>query len=228
MLATCATPPTFNPVVVSKDFATFEYVSGDVGLSNPIREVIAEAQRAYGDEATVACLLSIGCGHPGVIKVPKDSGSALRLEFLERLAMDSETTAREMEAQMNHLSLYHRFSVIYGMELSQDLRWKEPEVISVHTAAYLADVEVGEAVERCVDIINDGDGFTTLEQLSKHFLIVLHSPLMFLSKVWWLQDLAAASSIIDDIHTTFYCFADFYICKVRSGVDTNDFWLLPA
>lgn len=60
MLATMATAPTFDPVAVSKDFSSFEYISGELGLSNPVREVIAGAHRAFGNESTIACLLSIG------------------------------------------------------------------------------------------------------------------------------------------------------------------------
>ena len=66
MLATCATPPMFTSTSISKDFATFEYVGGGLGLSNPTREIIAEGHHAFDDEAAVACLLSIGCGHAGL------------------------------------------------------------------------------------------------------------------------------------------------------------------
>src|SRR5450432_3200047 len=78
MFATSAIAPMFTPISIGKDFATFEYVSGDLGLSNPIREVIAGAYHAFGDETTVACLLSVGCGHSGVKSLPGTSGSAAR------------------------------------------------------------------------------------------------------------------------------------------------------
>jgi hypothetical protein len=73
LLSTCSSPSIFAPTTISKDFATFEYISGDFGLSNPAREIIAEAHRAFGDERAVSCLLSIGCGHPGVNALPATS-----------------------------------------------------------------------------------------------------------------------------------------------------------
>jgi hypothetical protein len=165
MLATCATPPLFTSTSMEKDFATFEYVGGDLGLSNPTREIIGEAHRAFGDDATVACLLSIGCGHNGVKSSPSDSGVATWIDFLSGVTMDSEKTAREMAINMKYLTLYHRLSVDYGLSVDQNA-WGDPAVIATHTTTYLGDLEVVERVNRCADTINHGDGFTTLEQLS--------------------------------------------------------------
>jgi hypothetical protein len=167
MLATCATPPLFTSTSIEKDFATFEYVGGDLGLSNPTREIIGEAHRAFGDDATVACLLSIGCGHGGVRYSPSDSGVANWMDFLNSVTMDSEKTAREMAIKMKNLTLYHRLCVDYGLGADQSNTWGDPVVISTHTTTYLGDLEVIERVNSCADTITHGDGFTTLEQLSR-------------------------------------------------------------
>jgi hypothetical protein len=170
MLATCSTPPIFTPTIISNDFANFEYIGADIGLSNPTREIIAEAHRAFGDETAVSCLLSVGCGHPGVNAAPSNSGGTSWTEFLEGVAKDSEKTAQDIGAHMSRLSLYHRISVVYGLERDQVREWKTPQSITAHTTAYLNDLGVVELVERCVDTIKHGEGFTTLEQLSE-FLI---------------------------------------------------------
>jgi hypothetical protein len=167
MLATCSTPPMFTSTSISKDFATFEYVGGDLGLSNPIQEIISEAHRAFGDERTVSSLLSIGCGHPGVKAVPSDPGGTAWTDFVEQVWMDSEKTAKNFATQMNHLTLYHRFSVVYGLERNQAREWRDPESITAHTTAYLNDLSVVEPLDRCVNAIRHSDGFTTLEQLSE-------------------------------------------------------------
>ena len=166
MLATCATPPMFTPTSVYKDFSDFEYIGGDVGLSNPTAEVIAEAHRAFSDDTTVACLLSVGCGHSGVKKSPLGSGVPTWIDFLNHVTMDSEKTAHEMATRMKHLTLYHRLCVDHGLTADQSSVWMDPVVIVTHTAAYLGDLEVIERVNHCADTINHGDGFTTLEQLS--------------------------------------------------------------
>jgi hypothetical protein len=167
MLATCATPPFFTSTSIEKDFATFEYIGGDFGLSNPTREIIGEAHRTFGDNATIACLLSIGCGHGGIRSSPSDSGVATWIDFLNGVTMDSEKTAREMAIKMKYLTLYHRLSVDYGLAVDQPNVWGDPVVIATHTTTYLSDLEVAERVKSCVDTINHGDGFTTLEQLSR-------------------------------------------------------------
>ena len=166
MLATCATPPLFTSTSIEKEFATFEYTGGDLGLSNPTGQIIAEAHRTFSSDATVACLLSIGCGHSGIEPSPTGSDVATWIDFLNRVTMDSEKTAREMAARMTHLTLYHRLCVDYGLATDQPNSWMDPIVISSHTTAYLGDLEVVERVNFCADIINYGDGFTTLEQLS--------------------------------------------------------------
>ena len=165
MLITCAAPPKFAPVAIQKDPFTFEYVSGEHGLSNPIREAIREAHYAYGNEATVACLLSIGCGHSGNITLPGGSSATDRTDFLERLATDGERTAREVAVQMGRLALYHRFAVSHG--LSRGRERVNPDAVTTHTAIYLEDLEVVEAISKCAHAIVHGEGFTTLEQLSK-------------------------------------------------------------
>ena len=167
MLATCSTPPIFAPTIISKDFATFEYIGADIGLSNPTREIIAEAHRAFGDETTVSCLLSVGCGHPGVNAAPGDSGGTSWTDFLEGVARDSEKMAQDIGAHMSKLSLYHRLSVIYGLERNQAREWKDVESITAHTTAYLNDLGIVDMLDHCVNTIRHGDGFTTLEQLSE-------------------------------------------------------------
>src|SRR4051812_13950300 len=99
MLATCATPPLFVPTKLSQDYSSIEYTGADLGLSNPIREIIAAAHRAFGDETVVPCLLSIGCGHPGVNVTPSDPDRSSRIAFLERLSTDSERVAQDIARQ---------------------------------------------------------------------------------------------------------------------------------
>jgi hypothetical protein len=145
----------------------FEYVGGDLGLSNPTREVIAEAHRTFGDETTVSCLLSIGCGRSGANTVPSDPAGTTWTDFVERAWMDSEKTVQDIATQMSQLTLYHRLSVNYGLERSQVREWKDPESITAHTTTYLNDLGVVELVDCCVGTMKHGDGFTTLEQLSE-------------------------------------------------------------
>ncbi|KIM21662.1 hypothetical protein M408DRAFT_29367 [Serendipita vermifera MAFF 305830] len=105
MLATCASPPLFLPAKVIKDYSTFEYISADLGLSNPVREIIEGAHGAFGDETTVICILSLGSGHPGVNVAPDSSGAADLVEFFRRIALDGERKAQDMAIQMKKLTV---------------------------------------------------------------------------------------------------------------------------
>jgi hypothetical protein len=191
MLSTCSTPPTFIPTTISKDFATFEYASGDLGLSNPTREIIAEAHRAFGDERTVSCLLNIGCGHPGVNAIPSASSAAAWIDFVERVAMDSEKAAQEIGAQMSQLTLYHRLSVKRGLEKNQVREWQDPTFTAAHTMTYLNELDIVDLVDRCANTIKHGDGFTTLEQLSESMLELLAklAKLINCRAFWWCEGL---------------------------------------
>jgi hypothetical protein len=116
ILATLANPPLFLPASIFKDAATFEYIGGDLLLSNPIREVIEEAHGTFGPERHVACLLSLGCGHLGVLNFPENARLTSWSDLLKKLAAASEHKARDADSQMRDLGVYHRFSVEYGMD----------------------------------------------------------------------------------------------------------------
>lgn len=165
MLATCAIPPLFTPAKVIKDFSTIEYIAADLGLSNPTREIIEGAYNAFGGEMTVICLLSIGYGHRGVNVAPDNSYTSSRAIFLERIATESERTAQEIASQLGKLTLYHRFSVTYGMETLEYQSWKDPQDVAAQTRNYLNDEETVNATSQCVSTLNEGIGFTTLEYL---------------------------------------------------------------
>lgn len=166
MLVTCATPSLFTPTIITKDFSTFEFTSADLGLSNPVREILAGAHRAFGDELVIPCVLSIGCGDPGVNYSLSHSDRVSRIASLERLAMDSERVAQDIGGQLGKLTLYHRLSVDHDLDIAQHESWKDPKEIVDHTNRYLNRLEVVNAMARCVNALGDRVGFTTLEQLS--------------------------------------------------------------
>jgi hypothetical protein len=167
MLATLASPPLFTPAPILSGTSTFEYISGDLTLSNPTRLTISEAYEAFGGEQRVACLLSIGCGHPGVIVAPENSDLESWNQFVEKIVKDSEQRAEEIESQMGHLGLYHRFSVTRGLEMEKEIIAVQAEDIVTHATVYLTGVSVSRKVAMCVDSLIVRDGASSLEQLSE-------------------------------------------------------------
>ena len=73
---------------------------------------------------------------------------------------------------MAQLTLYHRISVKYGLEVDTSSAWRIPHEITTQTSTYLNDLEVGDTIGRCIDSLKEGSGFTTLEQLSKLMVMV--------------------------------------------------------
>jgi hypothetical protein len=167
-LATLATPPLFSSTSIFKDEATFEYVGADLVLSNPIREIVSEAHACFGPDEHVACLLSIGCGHPGVLPVPDVPDTAAWNNFLKKAVADNEKEAQNAARQMGHLGLYLRFSVNCGLDISPLNADVSPEEILSHTSSYLSDVSLSEEVDRCAELLKLRAGISSLEQLSKH------------------------------------------------------------
>ena len=167
LLTTLSTPPLFASVSIFKDAATFEYTGADLTLSNPTREIIAEAHAAFGGEKRVACLLNLGSGRLGVFSSPESTAISEWNQFLQRLAADGERKADGLESQMGPSGLYHRFSVTSGLKGSTFLR---PGDIVTHTSVYLAETSVSRKVDICVESLKLRDGVSSLEQLSQSFI----------------------------------------------------------
>jgi hypothetical protein len=167
MLATMTTPPFFKPVSVRNDGATYEYISGDLGLSNPIEAIIAEAYGAFGSGRHVACLMSLGCGHPGIISAPEGSDLASWNRVLGKLVMESKETAERMESQMGHLGIYHRFSVGHGLSQTTPMVQPASGDILAHTASYLTEESTSRRLDLLLDILRLREGVSSLQQLSE-------------------------------------------------------------
>lgn len=179
LLATLVTPPLFTSISIFKDSALFEYIGADLSFSNPAREIITEAYGTFGSEQSIACLLSLGCGHPGIIASPDDPDMANWMRLLERLVMDSEQKAQSIDSQMGHLGLYHRFCVATGLERELSIASPTTNDIIAHTLVYIADVIVSRKMDHCVDLLTVRDGAASLEQLSEPYTL----PLFFILRV---------------------------------------------
>ncbi|KAG6859395.1 hypothetical protein C0995_009014 [Termitomyces sp. Mi166 len=65
--ATTAAPKLFKPVSITSGGVSETFVSAGLGYSNPTSFVLKEAVMVFGHSQSVACLVSIGAGHPGHI-----------------------------------------------------------------------------------------------------------------------------------------------------------------
>lgn len=73
--ATSAAPTFFKRITIGPDGSAIDYVGAGLGCNNPVKQVLAEAAREFGDHAPIACVLSIGTdqtnsenfGNPAVV-----------------------------------------------------------------------------------------------------------------------------------------------------------------
>jgi len=182
LLTTLASPLFFTPASIYKDFATFEYTSGDLGINNPTRNILSEAHEAFGSDQRVACLLSLGCGHPGVISAPHGFDLDSWSTVLDRLVTSSEQKAQEIESQMGHLGIYYRYSVPRGFSESMSDIVTQPGDILAHTAVYLEDALVSPKLDMCVDVLKKREGGVSLGNLSEWFDAFTEKPCSFVCK----------------------------------------------
>ena len=165
VLATCATKPIFDSTIVGKGHRRKEYIGASLGANNPTFDVISEAHSLFGGASTVASLLSVGTGHPGIITLkPGNEGDDL-YKVVWDMVNDCTQRAREVEQRIGRAGIYFRFSVEQGMQNDHtsevvDLAW-----IVTQTETYLE--EQGDRLERFTKNLTTPITAITLRQLSE-------------------------------------------------------------
>ena len=160
--AVWATPGLFPSVRIGPGVMEEEIVSAASGFNNPTLEILKEAHQAFGPDATVSCLLSLGAGRVAIRSVTSDGTPASKA--LEQLAMDCEKTADEVQRRIGRLGIYFRFSVDRGLDF--DGSFSPMGNITAHTGQYLLDDAVNRGIDTCIQS-SERDSRVTLEQICK-------------------------------------------------------------
>jgi hypothetical protein len=216
ILSTCASPALFAAVKVEEGLWDHNYVSADQGLPNPTREVIKAAYQVFGEEEYVACLLNLGAGNLGVIRVSSEAGArdgmgsngrngSMAEAAAKRIAEDPERVAREMDEEIGTTGLYFRFSVEQGMQLSRAAVERRQSmkqtganggslgVVMADTVTYLGQPKIGKDIDHCVDTLSRKVGLETLYSLceTSHLIfwyrLLRHPQTDRGQPVWWLK-----------------------------------------
>ncbi|MCJ1405825.1 hypothetical protein MMC11_009055 [Xylographa trunciseda] len=136
-----------------------EYVDAGLGYNNPTKQVAAEAARIYGDDAQVACIVSIGTGQSGSVDLTRPNVFEKWLplnviEVLKQMATDSGKTAEEMELKYKNLpGIYHRLDVDRGLQSVSLDEWKSLGKVREHTKNYMRMEQIDKRVDNIVDTI---------------------------------------------------------------------------
>jgi NACHT domain len=176
VLATCATRPEFAPIPSGSGFKLREYIAAS-GAANPIHEMITEAHLLFGGDATVACLLSLGIGNPGISSFPSAAEEAMVHRIMRDMMHDCEQRAQEVEQRIGRVGIYFRFSVEQGMQNDHPGEPVDAAWMVAQTEDYLTQHDTGEKLDLFVQIFSAQTGPITLDQLSSFLrqLRALHS-----------------------------------------------------
>jgi hypothetical protein len=128
--------------------------------------VITEAHRLFGGDSSVASLLSLGVGHPGIITVPSAGGEATLHRIMRDMMDDCEQRAQEIEQRIGRVGVYSRFSVEQGMQNDHPGGPVDAAWILAQTEDYLTQHDTEEKLEQFVQIFGAQTGLITLDQLS--------------------------------------------------------------
>ena len=145
-----ASPTLFKPVKIQMlGGIVEEFVDAGYKCNNPSLMILGEAADVFGANSSIGLFLSVGAGHPGVIRLPKaDRFQQELLKALTDISEDSEHIVDELKKRFSDIShIYMRFNVPHG--LGPD-NLEEGQIVT-HVKAYLADIVVSQHVNHVVE-----------------------------------------------------------------------------
>ncbi|KAG5634305.1 hypothetical protein H0H81_002476, partial [Sphagnurus paluster] len=165
--ATSAAPTFFKSIEVGEEDGVKErFVDAGSGCNNPVRQVLNEAHLVYGKERQVACIVSIGTGHPNVIGLQKPDAfqkilpTAL-IKVLQGIATDCEKVSEEFEKEYadgnGNAKVYFRFNVQQGLQNVSLAEWDKLAEVKTHTVKYTGETQVGSNISRLRQLLTAGE-----------------------------------------------------------------------
>ena len=153
--ATVASPSLFKSVKIQYlGGIVEEFVDAGYKCNNPSVVILEEATEVFGDDRAVGLFLSIGAGHPGVIKLPKaDMFQKELLKFLINISEDCEQIVDELKKRFSDIPhIYTRFNVSHGLALD---KLEEGQIVT-HVKTYLADIVESQKLNQVVESLISG------------------------------------------------------------------------
>ena len=162
--ATTAAPTFFKRISISEPGHPKEdFIDAGIKCNNPTSRLIQEACLVFGSDHPVACVVSIGTGHPGTIGLDQPSGlqkvvPSNLVHVLAQLATNCEDEARYWEHRLHWApNKYFRFNVEHGIETISLAAWKHMGEVVTCTHAYLENLKVKDAINVVVSILSNPD-----------------------------------------------------------------------
>ena len=157
--ATSAAPTFFKEVKIRiEGGTTLHFVDGGLKCNNPVGIVMEEAEKVFGGDQAVGCIVSLGSGLKSAIGVKSPAGyqKILPLGLLKALgdiATDSQIIADSTAKCFGPKSdVYYRLNATNIGDLSL-AEWDSADEIVSHTRSYCSDPEISDKIDRVVDVL---------------------------------------------------------------------------
>jgi hypothetical protein len=137
-----AYPDTYLPVSIGTGHKQVTLIDALTIAANPGKELLREAQRAFGEDTEVATILSIGAGKGDVWGASTTSSSAMK-EAVKRATTSCEPVHEELYLRLRQTSIYFRLNVNRGSGPQMQLS----------SSAISAYLEEGVISDRLDDVI---------------------------------------------------------------------------
>jgi hypothetical protein len=161
--ACIASPDTFDPVAVGVGHKRAVLIDAMMGCANPAKELLREAQDAFGKDAEVASIISVGAGK-GNFRVMFEDGRNVGIsEGLRRGITMCEQVHEDLQHRLQETNIYYRFNV------EQDLS-VDPDVMLAHISAYLREKATSSRLDSAVTSIQYLPTGVKLKDISEYIL----------------------------------------------------------
>ncbi|KAH8833245.1 hypothetical protein DL96DRAFT_1677432 [Flagelloscypha sp. PMI_526] len=135
--ATTALPEVFIPIFIGQELLGETFSSGELRWINPADELTREASNVFDATRHIACIVSIGSGHPQHLSLLND-----RADIFRRMASDCEKLADDLERRfVNTPDVYQRVNVQQGFQGLNRFDIVTIEQVVSHTRAFLLSAQ---------------------------------------------------------------------------------------
>ncbi|KAG5634733.1 hypothetical protein H0H81_000956 [Sphagnurus paluster] len=172
--ATTAAPEFFKPIYIGDLELKEQLLGASLGWGNPVELVLDEAESVFPLHH-VACIISLGSGHPGPIAL---QFSGLRrkvpalVDVLQKISTSCEDTAERMEKKFKHATeIYSRMSVEQGHQKISFKDWKRLPEIKTHTLQYLQLSNTIQKVKSIAEVLHKCPKTTSIKELNGPVLL---------------------------------------------------------
>jgi hypothetical protein len=137
-------------------------------FTNPINEVLDEAEQIFGAEKRVNCVLSLGTTTSPYMTMPSNLAHLEVHGLLQAMELQQGKTTQDAHHRFGDLEAYHRLSVdSIGIGcLNNWINW-DGDIVETMTRSYIEQQPISDQLDAAAGQIKAGLGTVTLHRLSK-------------------------------------------------------------